>query len=73
MDYKGYKLHPGASKKPKDRWTTKIVIEHPTLDDAEDFVFSDGALFDTEAAAEQASIELGKKIVDGEHPEYKVP
>jgi hypothetical protein len=51
----------------------EIVIEHSTPDDAQDFVFQSGEVFDTAQDAEEAAIALGERIVDGKSLQFKLP
>jgi hypothetical protein len=73
VEYKGYQLHPDPSQAGSGSgWSARVVIEHLAVDDAEDFVFASGEVFETAKQAEDAAIALGKQIVDGQHPEFRL-
>lgn len=73
MKYKGYWLHPAPTRASAGSgWLVEIVIERPGVDDAEDFVFRLADRFATRKEAEDASLALGRQIVDGEHPEFRI-
>lgn len=72
MEYKGYRLRPVAKQDPSGKWSAEVVIEHLAEDDAEDIDFKSDDLFATAKEAEEASVALGKQIVDGEHSEFRV-
>lgn len=73
MEYKGFWLHPAADQEPSGKWSAKVVVEQPSVDDAEDFMFKSDELFATAQEAEEASLALGKQIVDGQHSKYRLP
>lgn len=73
MEYKGFRLRPVSKQTDAGAWSSEVVVEYLAQDDAEDLDFRSGDLFTTAREAEAAAIALGKQIIDGEHPEFRLP
>lgn len=74
-NYKGFDLDPIPYQLDKsDQWQVCVGIakHHEALDITLEKPFLGEEVCVTEEAARTKSIELGKQIVDGEHPEYTV-
>ncbi len=73
VQYKDYDLDPSSSKSSgNDVWMTSIHINKLSSDGYQTQPFYCKEGFETQEAAEEHSINLGKQIVDGTHPTLKL-
>ncbi len=71
--YKDYDLDTSTSKSGgSDVWMTSIHINKLSSDGYQTQPFYCKEAFETKEEAEEYSINLGKQIVDGEHPTLKL-
>jgi hypothetical protein len=71
--YKEYDLDSLPAKSyGKEEWMTSIHISKLSSDGYKSKPFYCKEAFDTEKEANDHSINLGKQIIDGEHPDLKL-
>ncbi len=71
--YKDYDLDTSTSKSGgSDVWMTSIHINKLSSDGYKTKAFYCKEIFDTKEEAVDHSINLGKQIVDGTHPDLKI-
>ncbi|GAX61469.1 long-chain acyl-CoA synthetase [Candidatus Scalindua japonica] len=71
--YKDYDLDTHSAKSyGKDEWMTAIHINKLSSDGYKTKAFYCKDAFDTKEEADDHSINLGKQIIDGEHPDHKL-
>ncbi|MDR4504266.1 MAG: hypothetical protein MRK01_05650 [Candidatus Scalindua sp.] len=73
INYKGYDLDPSTSKSAgSDEWMTSIHISKISSDayKIKPFYYKDA--FKTKEEADDYSVNLGKQIIDGTHPAFKI-
>ena len=73
ISYKDYALDCAPAKSyGKDEWMTSIHINKLSSDGYKTKAFYCEETFETKEEAGEHSINLGKQIVDGEHPDHKI-
>ncbi|MBT3881018.1 MAG: hypothetical protein HON76_04315 [Candidatus Scalindua sp.] len=71
--YKDYDLDAAPAKSyGKDEWMTSVHINKLSADGYKTKAFYCKETFDTKEEAEEHTMTLGKQIVDGEHPDFKI-
>ena len=73
IQYKGYDLDLSTSKSScSDEWMTSLHISKISSDEYKIKPFYYKDTFKTKEEADEYSTNLGKQIVDGEHPTLKI-
>ncbi len=71
--YKDYDLDSSPAKSAgKDEWMTSIHINKLSSDGYKTKAFYCKEAFETKEEADVHSINLGKEIIDGKHPDLKI-
>jgi hypothetical protein len=71
--YKDYDLDAAPAKSyGKDEWMTSVHINKLSDNGYKTKAFYCKETFDTKEEAEEHTMNLGKQIVDGEHPDFKI-
>ena len=71
--YKDYDLDASPAKSyGKEEWMTSVHINKLSDDGYKTKAFYCKEIFDTKEEAEEHSLNLGKQIVDGTHPDHKI-
>jgi hypothetical protein len=71
--YKDYDLDAAPEKSyGKDEWMTSVHINKVSSDGYKTKAFYCKEIFDTKEEANEHSLNLGKQIIDGTHPDHKI-